>query len=293
MASGNVSTWLVTGASAGFGQAISMAALTAGHRVIGGTRDVAKAEAANPGFTAKGGIWMQLDPSHPSAFDQFSKGQGGYDIDVLVNNAGYAFVGGVEDGSEADVREQMDINFWGPLRAVQAVLPSMREKRRGNIVLISSGTVYSCRPARGAYSASKAAIEAMHEVLQKEIESFGIKVLIVEPGTFKTTMALNLKSSAAHESTNGFSEGYKGTVLDQWVGIMRNSSKVPLLPNRVMGDPDKAANAILKAVVEGHDYLRMVLGADCLKAMELKLGELHHDLEATREIALSMTSETA
>lgn len=91
------STWFITGASSGFGQAIAMVALEAGHKVIGATRDVAKAEAANRDFAAKGGIREQLDPAHPDSASHFAKVNEKYDIDVLVNNAGYAFIGGVED----------------------------------------------------------------------------------------------------------------------------------------------------------------------------------------------------
>lgn len=90
-------TWLVTGASSGIGQSISIAALDAGHKVVGATRDVAKAQTANPRFAAKGGIWLQLDPAHPDSHSHFAKAQEEHDVDVLVNNAGYAFIGGVED----------------------------------------------------------------------------------------------------------------------------------------------------------------------------------------------------
>jgi NAD(P)-dependent dehydrogenase (short-subunit alcohol dehydrogenase family) len=157
----DISTWLVTGASSGFGQSIGIAALEAGQKVIGATRDVAQAQTANPEFVAKGGIWLQLDPAHPESFEHFAKACAEHDIDVLVNNAGYAFIGGVEDTrqvavyqcleyrcltcclSEEEVRDQFDVNFWGPLRAVRAVLPSMRAKGRGDIVLISSGAGYA------------------------------------------------------------------------------------------------------------------------------------------------------
>ncbi|KAI1113967.1 hypothetical protein F5Y14DRAFT_416492 [Nemania sp. NC0429] len=279
-------TWLVTGASAGIGQSISIAALNAGYKVVGATRDVAKAQVANPGFAAKGGIWLQLDPAHPDSSSHFAKAQEEYDIDVLVNNAGYAFIGGVEDTSEEEVQDQLSANFWGPLRAVRAILPSMRAKGRGHIVLISSGAVYMSRPGRGAYTASKTAIEAVHECLSQEVEDLGIKVLIVQPGSFRTSWTAHCKTPAAHESTGGFSEGYKGTVVEQWVGMAQNIKTGPL-PDVFKGDPDKAAREVVKAVVEGHDYLHLLLGPDCVRAAEQKLGALRHDLEATREIAMS------
>ncbi|RWA06734.1 hypothetical protein EKO27_g8368 [Xylaria grammica] len=260
-----VSTWLVTGASSGIGQSISIAALGAGHKVVGATRDIAKAEAANPSFAAQGGVWIQLDPAHPDSFSHFAKAQKEHNIDVLVNNAGYAFIGGVEDTSEEEVQDQLNVNFFGPLRAIRAILPSMRAKRRGHIVLISSGIV-------------------------QEVKELGIKVLIVEPGAFRTTWTANMKSPAAHESTSGFSEGYKGTAVEQWVGPVQAIKSAPL-PDQIKGDPDKAAQEIVRAVVGGHDYLRMVLGHDCVLSAERRLEEIRGDVEATRAIAMSTNRE--
>ncbi|KAI1422945.1 hypothetical protein F5Y12DRAFT_571207 [Xylaria sp. FL1777] len=289
-ADATVSTWLVTGASSGIGQAICIAALGAGHKVVGATRNVAKAEAANPDFEARGGIWIQLDPAHPDSFRHFAQAQEQYDFDVLVNNAGYAFIGGVEDTSEEEVQDQLNVNFLGPLRAVRAVLPSMRAKGRGHIVLISSGIVYMSLPGRGIYSASKSAIEAIHDALKQEVAALGIKVLIVEPGAFRTPWTANMKIPVAHESTNGFSEGYKGTVVEQWVGTVPAFKTAPL-PNQIKGDPKKAAVEIVKAVIEGHDYFRMILGSDCVESAGRRLEEIRHDLEATRAIAMSMDGD--
>lgn len=90
-------TWMITGASSGLGQSLAIEALKAGNKVIGTTRDVTKAERACPEFTKSGGIWISLDPGQPCAQDQLSEQLKGYSIDVLVNNAGYAFIGGLED----------------------------------------------------------------------------------------------------------------------------------------------------------------------------------------------------
>lgn len=97
MAAERPSTWLITGASSGIGKSIALEALKAGYRVIGTTRDVSKAELSCPEFAAGGGNWIGLNPAQENAYEEFSKCSQQYDIDVLVNNAGYAFVGGVED----------------------------------------------------------------------------------------------------------------------------------------------------------------------------------------------------
>lgn len=151
------STWLITGASSGFGLSLASLALKSGHKVIGGTRDIQKALAIFPEFQKRGGIWFQLDPGSRTAYDSVVEISHMYDVDVLVNNAGYAFIGGVEDTrsvvlepsffislanrnvSEDEVRAQMEVNFYGPIRLIHALLPKMRMKRSGNIILISSG----------------------------------------------------------------------------------------------------------------------------------------------------------
>jgi NADP-dependent 3-hydroxy acid dehydrogenase YdfG len=97
MASAEACNWLVTGASSGFGKSIALRALNAGYKVIGTSRDVLKAEQSNPEFSAQGGIWVKLDPGQKDSYEMFAKCSRDYDIDVLVNNAGYAFIGGVED----------------------------------------------------------------------------------------------------------------------------------------------------------------------------------------------------
>ena len=163
-------TWLITGASSGLGKAIAAEALTANHRVIGTTRDIDRAETSYPEFAPNGGIWVCLDPAQHDAYERFSEVAVEYNVDVLVNSAKYAFIGAVEDTryalaptpfhdicstyndvfmeladlsfSEEEVRAQMEVNFYGPLRAARACLPIMRDKGSGHIILISSGAGY-------------------------------------------------------------------------------------------------------------------------------------------------------
>ncbi|KAJ5887657.1 short chain oxidoreductase protein [Penicillium taxi] len=277
-------TWLITGASSGLGQCLAIEALKAGHEVIGTSRNIANAEKSCPEFAKGGGKWLSLDPGQASAQETLSKLLEGYSIDVLVNNAGYAFIGGLEDTSEEDVRSQMEVNYYGPLRTLRAVLPGMRAKGSGNIVLISSGAGFIARPARSTYSASKFAIEAAHESLSHEVQPFGIKVLIVEPGAFRTPFSSRILTPLQYESTGGVSEAYRGTAVEQMVHATRTMGNTP---EALKGDPEKAARAILTAVCHGHDFLRLPLGEDCISALEMKINDLKKDLTATREIALS------
>lgn len=122
----------------------------------------------------------------------------------------------------------------------------------------------------------------MHESLRQEVKTFGIKVLIVEPGAFRTPFSSRLLTPAQYESTDGFSPDYKGTDVERMVMMTKGLNSIP---DAIKGCPDKAATEILKAIDGGHEYLRMILGKDCVRAMEQKLESLHSDLEATRAIA--------
>ncbi|KAL4801001.1 NAD(P)-binding protein [Aspergillus venezuelensis] len=280
------STWLITGASSGIGKSLALAALEAGHKVIGTTRDVGKARKCFHEFPNKDGIWVELDPGAEDAFDAFSKYAQEHNVDVLVNNAGYAFIGGVEDTSEADIRAQMEVNFYGPLRAVRACLPVMRGKSSGQVILISSAAGFIARPSRGTYSASKFAIEAMHEALSHEVKTLGVKVLIVEPGAFRTPFAGRCLTPSYLK--NGFSDAYKEMAVDQMISMSRawtNDSQF------LKGDPDKAGRAIVQAASTDYKYLRLPLGPDCVAALDLKIGKLQRDLEATRAIATSTDAD--
>lgn len=143
---------------------------------------------------------------------------------------------------------------------------------------------FIARPARGAYSASKFAIEAIHESLSHEVESLGIRVLIVEPGAFRTPFASRIITPAQHQGNGGFSPGYEGTSVEKMV---RGMSDTAQFVDSIKGDPRKAAMAILKAVEGGREYLRLPLGMDCVVALEGKIASLQRDLDLTREMASS------
>lgn len=149
---------------------------------------------------------------------------------------------------------------------------------------LTDGTFHTnsfiARPARGTYSASKFAIEAMHESLSYEIKALDIKVLIVEPGVFGTPFTSRIITPAQFE--NGFSEGYQGTLVEQMVA---GTQQMMSIPGFVEGDPDKAAREIVKATITDYDYLRLLLGKGCVIALEPKIGDLQRDLEVTRPIA--------
>lgn len=116
-------------------------------------------------------------------------------------------------------------------------------------------------------------------------------MLIVEPGAFRTPFAARIRSPYQHEATGGYSQAYEDSPVARMLDGMRAIAAMNELPPSVKGDPEKAAAAIIRAVVDGHDYLRLPLGSDCVAALEGKIGELQSDLDKTREVCLAMDAD--
>ena len=179
--------WLITGASSGLGRAIAAAALAAGDTVVAAARMLMAVDdlaAAHPGRVAAAGLDVADGTRIPAVVDEVIGRYGR--IDVLVNSAGRALVGGVEETSDHELRDLMEVHFFGPAALTRAVLPHMRAHRSGAIVQITSMGGRLSFAGVGAYSATKFALEGLSEALAAEVAPFGIKVLIVEPGAFRT-----------------------------------------------------------------------------------------------------------
>ncbi len=183
-------TFLITGVSTGFGRALSEAALAAGHTVVGTLRNdtaLAEFEALAPGKA----IGILLDVTDNAAIvpaiDKVEREVG--PIDVLVNNAGYGHEGLLEESTMDDLRHQFEVNVFGPVALMKAVLPHMRQRRRGHIINITSMGGLMTLPGISLYHGSKFALEGISESVGKEVESFGIHVTAVEPGGFRTDWA--------------------------------------------------------------------------------------------------------
>lgn len=243
--------WLITGASSGFGQAIARAALAAGDTVVAAVRrpdSLAELAAAHPGrLTA-----VQLDVTdHGRVAAVVAETILWYGrIDVLVNNAGRGLVGAVEETTDAELRDLMDLHFFGPAALIRAVLPHLRVQGSGAIVQMSSMGGRFSFAGVGGYSATKFALEGLSEALAAEVAPFGIKVLIVEPGAFRTGFAGGgaLRQSAALPA------------YEQTAGRVR--AELPATDGRQPGDPDRAAAAILRALDAEKTPLRLALGND-------------------------------
>ena len=183
--------WLITGCSTGFGRELAKILIARGYRVVATARDPQKVADLVDGHDANALAaearrrQAALRSRRPSRRRQRKFGR----IDVLVNNAGYGYLAAIEEGEDADIRAMFETNVFGLAAMTRAVLPIMRAQKSGAIVNISSMGGFIGFPGSGYYAATKFAVEGLSEALSKEVAPFGIKVLIVEPGPFRTDWA--------------------------------------------------------------------------------------------------------
>ncbi|MFD3441833.1 oxidoreductase [Streptomyces sp. NPDC058685] len=246
--------WLITGCSGGFGREIALAALAAGDRVMAtARRPETLADLAEAGGDRVSTAALDVtDPASVQAAVDATVAVFGR-VDVLVNNAGYSVIGAVEETSMQQLRAMMEVNFFGAAELTKAVVPLMREQGSGTIVQMSSLGGRITFPGMGGYHATKHALEGLSESLSAELAPLGIRVLLVEPGMFRTRMSSSLEFTReipGYESTSG---GLRELVT----GI------VGAEPN----DPVKGAAAILKVLDAENPPLRLVLGGDAVDAL--------------------------
>jgi NAD(P)-dependent dehydrogenase (short-subunit alcohol dehydrogenase family) len=265
--------WLVTGSSSGFGLHIAQAALERGDRVVATARRPESLEdlvASAPDRALAVGLDVtdadQIESAVAAALERFGR------VDVLVNNAGYGSVGAVEETDMNDLRALMETMFFGAVALTKAVLPHMRERGSGAVVQMSSQGGQVTFPGYGAYCAAKYALEAMSEALAEEVEPLGIRVLIVEPGAFRTGL-LGARMHASRELA-----AYAETA-----GATRAAAAA--MDGTQPGDPRKLAAAILAALDAPDAPLHLALGADAVEAIRAAQDRRRADLEAWEEVS--------
>ena len=266
--------WLITGVSSGFGLELAKAALARGDLVAGTVRkaeQVAAFEALAPGRVCCVVLdvteAMAIKPAVEAAIEKL----GG--ITVLVNNAGYGQFGAVEELTDSEIRDCVEVNFFGTMNVVRAALPSMR-KTGGHILNISSYAGMCGIPGVGIYNAAKFAVEGLSEALAQELAPFNIRVTIVEPGGFRTKFAQGSQRFAANPMPE-YAETPAGQIpkmMGQYAGYEP-------------GDPVKAMNSLLQIVDAPAPPLRYVLGADAIKMVTGKLEQVNVDIEAWRGLS--------
>jgi NAD(P)-dependent dehydrogenase (short-subunit alcohol dehydrogenase family) len=259
--------WFITGCSTGFGRELSVILLKRGYRVLVTARDKAKVDDIVAGHD-KNGLALALDVDKQKQIDAAVKAAEARfgRIDVLVNNAGYGYLAAVEEGDDSDVRAMFDTNFFGLAAMTRAVLPIMRAEKSGAIVNISSIGGFIGFPGSGYYAATKFAVEGLSEALSKEVAPFGIKVVIVEPGPFRTDWA-----GRSLKQTANIIEAYDATAGARRRQISSYSGQQP-------GDPVRAAQAIIDVVESPNPPGHLVLGKPGLNMVRQKLDTLQGEI---------------
>jgi NAD(P)-dependent dehydrogenase (short-subunit alcohol dehydrogenase family) len=260
--------WLVTGCSTGFGREIVAAVLERGWRAVVTARDPASVAdlAAGHGNDA---LVARLDVTRPddiaavvdNALEAFGK------IDFLVNNAGYGYLAAVEEGDDAEARAMFEVNFFGAVNMIKAVLPSMRARRSGHIVNITSVGGFVGNPSSGYYAATKFALEGLSESLARETAELGIKVTAVEPGPFRTDWA-----GRSLKQTDKPIGDYASIAGKRRTQVVERSGRQP-------GSPARAAKAIIVAVTAPTPPAHLVLGSAGLEMVRGKLARVTADLD--------------
>ncbi len=268
-------TWFVTGCSeGGIGAGIARGVLAKGYNVVVTARNTEKvasivADYPDTALAVALDVTDQasIDAAVAAAYDKFGK------IDVLVNNAGYCYRSSVEEADPAGVMAMFDTNFFGAVQLIKAILPKMRERREGAIINVSSIGAARTGAASGYYAATKAALELMSEGLYAECKPLGIKVMIVEPGAFRTHFYDSSLKGA--DLTIG---DYKDTAWTRSVQNAVNNHNQP-------GDPNKAGDALLAAIEAENTPLRLLLGSDAIKAVRGALNARLAEIDAWEEVS--------
>jgi NAD(P)-dependent dehydrogenase (short-subunit alcohol dehydrogenase family) len=237
-------TWLITGASRGFGRIWAGAALKRGDQVTVTARKLADVVDFRERF-GEAALPLALDVTDTGqvqkvvqeAYAHFGR------LDVLVNNAGTSLFAATEEATDEQIRDLFDANYLGMVRVLRAALPLLRKQRYGHVLGVSSGLGITALPLIGFYCATKWAVEALHESLAQEVKAFGIKVTLVEPGAYATDFG---KSGQIAESLDGYIE-----LRRQFLTRLATMER---------GDPEATAGAILKLVDADDPPLRLGLG---------------------------------
>lgn len=267
--------FLITGVSSGFGRALAQEALAAGHTVVGTVRSAeAKRDFESLSEAAHGRV---LDVTHFDRIDdvvseiETSVGP----IGVLVNNAGYGHEGVMEESPLSEMRRQFDVNVFGAVAMMKAVLPFMRARRRGHILNITSMGGHLTMPGIAYYCGSKFALEGISESLGKEVKSLGIAVTAVAPGSFRTDWA-GRSMTRTPRSISDYD-----VIFDPIRQAREEKS------GKQLGDPVKAARAMLAAIQAENPPAHLLLGSDALMLVRAKLAALEGEFQAWEATTVS------
>lgn len=269
--------WLITGVSSGLGHAIAEAALAAGDTVAGTVRKAEDKEAFSalaPGRSFGFILDVTDDISVRQTVDVVERVTGG--IDILVNNAGYGLVGAIEETSLAEIRALFDVNVYGAISVLQAILPFMRSRRAGHLINVTSVSGLAIWAGTGVYCATKHALEAIGQTLADELAPIGIKVTNVEPGGLRTDFAGRSLKLAARQIAD-----YAPTAHLSRQIMAEHAGHEP-------GDPRKAAKAIVNIAGSCDAPRHLLLGADAMLYSGRALGAFHAEIAKWAPVTLGI-----
>jgi NAD(P)-dependent dehydrogenase (short-subunit alcohol dehydrogenase family) len=249
--------WFITGAGSGIGAATARAALKAGDRVVATGRNLDKVRNALRDVAGASLVFVQLDVANEdqagTAIDAAVQAFGR--IDVAVNNAGYSLLGNFEELSAADIERQISTNFHGVMHVMRAVLPVMRKQRSGRIINISSVAGVVGFKHCGAYGAAKFAVEGLSLAVAHEVEPFGIKIVVVEPGFFRTDLLDAQNVQYGRSTIDDYAA--EGSSEDMWSGYH----------GKQQGDPAKLGDVLVKIAGMDNPPKQFLAGSDALAAV--------------------------
>lgn len=263
--------WFITGASRGFGRIWAEAALARGDKIAATARNVSSLSDLAKRF-GDAVLPLELDvteveaPKHAVAEAHRHFGR----LDVVLNNAGYALVGAIEEIDEKDLRAELDTNVFGMLRVIQAALPYLRAQGSGHILSVSSVAGIVGNSIAGAYNMSKWAVEALHEALAKEVEGFGVKVTLIEPGAYATDFA----SATSLKISKG---------LDAYAELRQQAFAAGA--KIAFGDPKATPTAVLAIIDAAEPPLRFFLGTEGLPVARAAYAARLAEWEAWEELS--------
>lgn len=274
--------WYVTGASKGLGLALVKKLLEKGHKVAATSRSRASIEKAVGSQYEGKFLPLEVDLTSPSSvaasiketFDKFGK------LDVVVNNAGYGIGGALEELSEKEVEESFDVNLYGTINVVKAVLPFFRAQKSGYIMNVSSMFGFYSGYGWSVYSSTKFAVTGLSEGLARDLAPLGIKVTTIAPGGFRTNF---LGDSAVFPL---------GTAIEDYSGIHKAQEEiVAALAGKQPGNPERAAEVMITLAGHPNPPVHLCLGSDSYHLAKDKINTFDTELEEWKEISFSTDFE--
>lgn len=267
-------TWFITGSSSGIGRGIAKAALEQGDNVVVMARSLKSLETMEKQYPEQVlAVRLELtdrdsiEEAVKAAYDRFGR------IDVLVNNAGHGYRAAVEEGEAEGIAEVFQTNFFGVITLLQLILPRMREQKSGAVINISSIAAVSSAVGSGYYAATKAALELLSDALYQEVSPLGIKVMVVEPGAFRTRFY-----DDSLKGTNLKIDDYKETA-----GRTRKENTVN--HHNQEGNPEKGGQIIVDTI-QRDDYPRtLLLGSGAVEFVCKKLEERLEEIRKWQDIS--------